>query len=276
AQLGSRENTSLPLGSVRPAWGNPTPATIKTEMPVIPCIGISRIDGGYLLDQLANGPVRVRLNTQVENGWRELKMTIELPAAQDFVLIGGHQDGWYGEGAPDNAAGNACMLELARAFARHRDELVRGLVFSFWTAHETGTMVGSSWWVGSRPKSCRPVPTPPVAGGITRLSRLSTRSTGSGWPITSASTRPPLGALHRHRCSRSNSLVWPQSSRGASGSSPHWAARSGSTSSLRMPTRSRRRRGDWTAPQSSGMGCIARTRRGTIPRPSCSTAVSSA
>ena len=66
--------------------------------------------------------------------------------SEDFVLIGGHQDGWYGEGAPDNAAGNACMLELARVFARHRDKLRRGLVFGFWTAHETGTMVGSSWF----------------------------------------------------------------------------------------------------------------------------------
>ena len=38
------------------------------------------------------------------------------------------------------------MLELARVFARHRDKLRRGLVFGFWTAHETGTMVGSSWF----------------------------------------------------------------------------------------------------------------------------------
>ena len=146
---GHPENASLPLGSVKPAWGNPTPETFKTEMPTIPCIGISRTAGGYLLDQLAKGPVRVRLRTNVENGWRDLQMTIgELPAAagKDFVLIGGHQDGWYGEGAPDNAAGNACMLELARVFARHRDKLKRGLVFGFWTAHETGTMVGSSWF----------------------------------------------------------------------------------------------------------------------------------
>jgi hypothetical protein len=145
---GFPENTALPLGSVKPAWGNPTPETIKTEMPVMPCIGISRVGGGYLLDLLAKGPVRVRLKTHVENGWRDLQMTIgELAGASgDFVLIGGHQDGWYGEGAPDNAAGNACMYELARVFARHRDKLRRGLVFGFWTAHETGTMVGSSWF----------------------------------------------------------------------------------------------------------------------------------
>jgi hypothetical protein len=146
---GYDENTSMPLGSVKPAWGNPTPETIKTEMPTIPCIGISRIAGGYLLDLLKRGAARVWLRTNVENGWRDLQVTIgELPAAasEEFVLIGGHQDGWYGEGAPDNAAGNACMLELARVFAKHRDKLRRGLVFGFWTAHETGTMVGSSWF----------------------------------------------------------------------------------------------------------------------------------
>jgi hypothetical protein len=146
---GHAENASLPLGSVKPAWGNPTPQTINTEMATIPCIGISRIAGGYLLDALKKGPVRVKLHTNVENGWRDLKMTIgELPVAagSDFVLIGGHQDGWYGEGAPDNAAGNACMLELARVFVRHADKLRRGLVFGFWTAHETGTMIGSSWF----------------------------------------------------------------------------------------------------------------------------------
>ena len=146
---GHPENAALPLGSVKPAWGNPTPETIKTEMPAIPCVGISRTAGGDLLAELAKGPVRVRLRTNVENAWRDLQMTIgELVAngGDDFVLIGGHQDGWYGEGAPDNAAGNACMLELARVFARHRDKLRRGLVFGFWTAHETGTMVGSSWF----------------------------------------------------------------------------------------------------------------------------------
>ena len=78
---GHPENESLPLGSVKPAWGNPTPVTIKAEMPTIPCIGISRIAGGYLVDQLAKGPVRIHLRTSVENVWRDLQMTIgELPA----------------------------------------------------------------------------------------------------------------------------------------------------------------------------------------------------
>src|SRR5262249_29347379 len=77
---GHPENASLPLGSVKPAWGNPTPETIKTEMASIPCIGISRVAGGHLLDQLAKGPVRVRLHTHVENGWRDLPMASGWPS----------------------------------------------------------------------------------------------------------------------------------------------------------------------------------------------------
>lgn len=68
------------------------------------------------------------------------------PEADDFVLVGGHQDSWPGQAATDNAAGNACLIELARVFNRHREKLRRGLTFGFWTAHETGTMAGSSWF----------------------------------------------------------------------------------------------------------------------------------
>jgi len=38
-------------------------------------------------------------------------------------------------------------MELARVFNQHRDRLRRGLVFGFWAGHETGTMIGSSWFV---------------------------------------------------------------------------------------------------------------------------------
>src|SRR5262249_58985919 len=67
---GHPENASLPLGSVKPAWGNPTPETIKTEMASIPCIGISRVAGGPLLAHPAKGPVRVRLHPHLVNRWR--------------------------------------------------------------------------------------------------------------------------------------------------------------------------------------------------------------
>ncbi len=149
---GHPENGAVPFGSVKPVWGNPTPDNIKDEMPTIPCIGISRAAGLKLKDMVAKGPVRVWFRTHVENGWRPVQITVgeialdDTPEAEDFVLVGGHQDSWPGEAATDNAAGDACMIELARVFNQHRGELRRGLVFGFWTAHETGTMAGSSWY----------------------------------------------------------------------------------------------------------------------------------
>ena len=64
----------------------------------------------------------------------------------DFSMVGGTQDCWRVEAATDNAAGNSCMIELARVFKKHEGKLRRGLLFGFWTAHETGTMPGSAWF----------------------------------------------------------------------------------------------------------------------------------
>lgn len=149
---GHPENEAVPFGSVKPVWGNPTPDNYRDEMPTLPCIGISRAAGLRLKEMCAEGPVSVWFRTHVENGWRPVQITVgeiaveDTPEPGDFVLVGGHQDSWPGEAATDNAAGNSCMLELARVFNRHRGELRRGLVFGFWTAHETGTMAGSAWF----------------------------------------------------------------------------------------------------------------------------------
>ena len=150
---GLPDNEAVPFGSVKPVWGNPTPENAKTEMPTIPCIGIARTAGLKLRKMSKQGPVGVWFKTHVENGWRPVQITIaKMPAAanspekDDFVLVGGHQDSWPGEAATDNAAGNACKMELARVFMKHRDRLRRGLTFGFWTAHETGTMAGSAWF----------------------------------------------------------------------------------------------------------------------------------
>ena len=146
---GGPDNEAVPFGSVKPAWGNPTRETIKTEMPALPAIGISRTAGLRLKERCETVPVRVRFRAIVENAWREIQVTTgEVPGlrSDDFILLGGHQDSWFGQAATDNAAGNACIVELARVINRHREELRRGLVCGFWTAHETGTMVGSTWF----------------------------------------------------------------------------------------------------------------------------------
>jgi len=146
---GHPQNSAVPFGSVKPVWGNPTPDTYKSEMATLPCVGIARTAGLELRDMLASGPVRVRLRTNVENCWRPVQITVgEVKGrSDDFVVVGGHQDSWPGPQATDNAAGTACILELARVFQENRDKLRRGLVAGFWTGHETGTMIGSSSFV---------------------------------------------------------------------------------------------------------------------------------
>jgi hypothetical protein len=144
---GDEDNAAVPFGSMKSAWGNPTPDALREEMPDIPCIGIARTEGLRLKALCAAGPVRVRMHAAADNGWRQLAMTsgeVGTGGDRQFLLVGGHMDSWFGPQATDNAAGDACMLELARVFARHQDDLRRGLVVGLWMGHETGTMISSS------------------------------------------------------------------------------------------------------------------------------------
>src|SRR4029434_1948433 len=46
-------------------------------------------------------------------------------------------------GADDNASGVAAVMELAAAFALHRDSLEHEMLFAFWSGEEVG-LIGSS------------------------------------------------------------------------------------------------------------------------------------
>jgi hypothetical protein len=146
---GPDDSTLLPYGSVKPCWGNPTRLTLATEMPTIPCLGISRADGLLLRGLCQRGPVTVRLSAECQDEWRPLRQAIgRIPgASSEFAIVGGHMDAWYGQAATDNAAGNACFIELARVLQRFAGETRRGLVVGCWVGHETGTMIGSSVFV---------------------------------------------------------------------------------------------------------------------------------
>jgi hypothetical protein len=155
---GDETNAVLPFGSMKSAWGNPTPETIRSEMPDLPCVGIARTEGLRLKRLCEAGPVRVRVRARAENGWKRLTMTTAesgLSADRQFLLLGGHMDSWPGPQATDNAAGDACMLELSRVFHWVRDGLRRGLVTGLWMGHETGTMISSSRFADLRWDSLR-------------------------------------------------------------------------------------------------------------------------
>ncbi len=137
----------IAYGSVKAVWGNPTPETFS-QMPKSPCITVSRATGEYLRDLCKKGTVRVWFSAQAPEEWRTTQITIgRLEGSEEpdkAILIGGHMDAWGG-GVSCNAVGNSAVLELARAFAKHRDKVKRTVWFTLWSGHETGTMIGSSW-----------------------------------------------------------------------------------------------------------------------------------
>jgi hypothetical protein len=144
---GDERNEAVPFGSMKSAWGNPTPQTLRDEMPDIPCVGIARTEGLRLQALCESGRPRVWVRAKADNGWKPLSMTTaESGTAPDrqFLLLGGHMDSWPGPQATDNAAGDACMMELSRVFHLHRADLRRGLIVGLWMGHETGTMISSS------------------------------------------------------------------------------------------------------------------------------------
>lgn len=135
---------------VTSTWG--TPSLLNAQrVPALPTAQIRRSDGDRLRTMLEAGAVRVRVRTEVEQGWKTLRMAVArvMPegAGPDtpYVLFGGHIDGWH-YGATDEGASNAAMLELALAFHANRDRMRRGLVVAWWPGHSNARYGGSTWF----------------------------------------------------------------------------------------------------------------------------------
>ncbi len=133
---------------VTSTWGTPSLRNYH-RLPKLPAVHVKRSDGETLRRLLGQGPVRVRISTEVDVGWRPHCLAVARVAAPDpdvpFVLFGGHIDGWY-HGGTDEGAANAAMVELAKAFHRHRDRLRRGLVVAWWPGHSNARYGGSTWF----------------------------------------------------------------------------------------------------------------------------------
>lgn len=136
--------------TVSRVWGNPTPDT-KQELPKIPVLSLTEVEGSVLLDQLDSSiePVRVWVKTVVDTGWRKIptliadfKGTIE---PEKFILFSGHIDSWH-YGAMDNGSANAAMLETARVLSKHKVPLRRTLRLAFWSGHSHGRYSGSAYY----------------------------------------------------------------------------------------------------------------------------------
>jgi hypothetical protein len=144
---GEDDNPSIPMGTVKSVWGNPTVDNL-VQMPNLPAIGIARVDGVAVRELARRLSVRARVVSDADRVWRTLHQPLGIlgRGVPQFILIGDHMDSWGG-GATDNASGNAVTLEVARILAEHRDELRRDVWIAFWQAHENGIMEGSTWFV---------------------------------------------------------------------------------------------------------------------------------
>ncbi len=145
---GDDDNPSIPMGTVKPVWGNPTIDTIE-QMPNLPAIGIPRVDGVAVRGLVQAGPVRARMVSDADREWRVLHHPhgrLGAGVTPDWLLVADHMDSWGG-GATDNTSGNAVTLEVARVLAERREELRRDVQVAFWQAHENGIMEGSTWFV---------------------------------------------------------------------------------------------------------------------------------
>jgi len=146
---GAIDNPVIQMGAVKSQWGNPTPETFK-KIPQLPVISITRAAGEYLKDLCTKGEVKVWLRAEATREWVMANQPVGVlrgnKNSEEFLLVGGHLEAW-GRTAICNSSGNALTLELARVFARHKEQLKRNLIFAFWDGHEIAEAAGSTWFV---------------------------------------------------------------------------------------------------------------------------------
>lgn len=132
-------------------WGTPTPES-ALRLPSIPVLGVGNADGLRIAEQIKQGTVTVRIESNVKTEWMRVPLVtgfIPGSASDDYLLVGAHIDSWY-EGITDNATGDAALIEMARVLGAHRDKLTRGVRFGWWPGHSTGRYSGSTWFADTQ------------------------------------------------------------------------------------------------------------------------------
>lgn len=128
-------------------WGTPDLES-RERQPNIPVLAVNHADGQRLIE-VARQKQRVAVSTALDTGWRRIPVLVaEIPgnvAPDEFVLLHGHLDSWH-LGIGDNATGDATLLEMARVFWQHREQLKRSLRIAWWSGHSHGRYAGSTWY----------------------------------------------------------------------------------------------------------------------------------
>ncbi len=138
-------------GIATPIWGGAPTLDQRDELPSVPIITINNPDGEVLIQWATEDrPFHAEVETDLNTEWMKCPLVVaEIHAGaaetDEFVLLHGHYDSWY-VGITDNATGDAGLLECARVFAEHADDLKRNLRIAWWPGHSTGRYAGSTWY----------------------------------------------------------------------------------------------------------------------------------
>ena len=117
------------------------------------------------------GPVTVEINSNVHFDDRDSKaynVIAEIPGSDPkagYVMAGAHLDSWVAaDGAADNGAGSAMIMEAARILAATGVKPKRTIRFALWSGEEQG-LFGSAAYIDQH-LARRPVPSDPAAAAL--------------------------------------------------------------------------------------------------------------
>ena len=126
------------------------------EPMVLPRLAVAIEDYGRILRTLQNNiPVTLQINIAskfFDNNPDSFNILAEIPGtdkADELVMLGAHFDSWdSGDGATDNAAGSAVMMEAMRLLKTSGLKMRRTVRMALWTGEEEG-LLGSRAYVGA-------------------------------------------------------------------------------------------------------------------------------
>jgi len=161
--------------------------------PSLPGVQIAAEDYRRLARLARTGPapvVEIRSDTRYDdrdpNAYNILADIPGTDPSAGYVMAGAHLDSWVaGDGAADNAAGSAMVMEAARILKTLNIRPRRTIRFALWTGEEQG-LFGSIAWV-EKNLATRGTPGQAPTTGLARYFEWAKR-----WPVT---PRPGYGDL---------------------------------------------------------------------------------
>ena len=123
------------------------------QTPLVPGFEFGAEDYRRIARLAKQGPVRVELESVVKyddsdpNGYDIIADIPGRDPKAGYVMAGAHLDSWVaGDGATDNGAGSAVVMEAARILAALNVKPKRGIRFALWSGEEQG-LFGSNAYV---------------------------------------------------------------------------------------------------------------------------------